>query len=42
MVGGFAAQTSDDLETLDLWESGKGLNDKLPGTQTHSRNENSF
>lgn len=38
MVGGFAAQTSDDLETLDLRESGKWLNDKLPGTQTHSQN----
>lgn len=38
MVGGFAAQTSDGLETLDLWESGKYLDDNLLGTQTHLQN----
>lgn len=32
MGGGSAAQTSDGLETSDLWESGKRLNDNLPGT----------
>lgn len=30
MVGDSAAQTSDGWEILDLWESGKKLNDKPP------------
>lgn len=42
MVGDSAAQTSDDWEILDLWESGKKLNDKLPWKNKHASELQTF